>query len=170
MMVQLENKLLDDLTKRDHDKLISKIELLKKANEELLIHNGALQFQVQNLSAEIENLKQRRVKAPNENMERKHWRHIVDGKPSKDITRSQCVCCKTKYVYDNQPFKITRHIEVLHEESTRFGGKFLRFEWKKGALTRTVVRRVAASNNSFFFTTLFVLINVYIFSFINIHT
>ena len=32
-------------------------------------HNGALQFQVQNLSAEIENLKQRRVKAPNENME-----------------------------------------------------------------------------------------------------
>ena len=69
---QLENKLLDDLTKRDH-KLISEIELLKKTNEELLRHNGALQFQVQNLSAEIENLKQRRVKAPNENME--IWSH-----------------------------------------------------------------------------------------------
>jgi len=141
-----------NLTKRDHDKLISEIELLKKTNEELLRHNGALQFQVQNLSAEIENLKQRRVKAPNENME--IWRHIVDGKPSKDITRSECVYCKTKYVHDNQPFKITRHmrhIEVLHEESTRFGGKFLRFDWKKGALARNVVRRVATSNNSFFY-------------------
>ena len=80
-MVQLENKLLDDLTKRNHDKLISEIELLKKVNEELLRYNGTLQFQVQNLSAEIENLKQRRVKAPNEN--KVIWRHIVDGKTFK---------------------------------------------------------------------------------------
>jgi len=108
MLVQFENKLLNDLSKRDHDKLISEIELLKKTNEELLKENGALQFQVQNLSAEIDELKQRRVKAPNKNKE--IWRHIVDGEPSKDITRSECVYCKTHYVHDHQPHKIDRHI------------------------------------------------------------
>jgi len=56
--------------------LIQANDLLKIKYDELLRENGALQNQVRNLQTEIE-LKERRVKAPNENI--KIWEHIIDG-------------------------------------------------------------------------------------------
>ena len=47
MVVELQKKLLDDLTKRDHDQLIQANNLLKRKNDELLKENGALQYQLQ---------------------------------------------------------------------------------------------------------------------------
>ena len=62
MIIELEKKLLDDLTKRNHDQLIQANDLLKRKYDELLKENGALQNQFQNLQTEIDELKERRVK------------------------------------------------------------------------------------------------------------
>jgi FtsZ-binding cell division protein ZapB len=89
--------------------LIQANELLKTKYDELLRENGALQNQVQILQTEIDELKERRVKASNENI--KIWEHIVDGKPHKSIKRSECVHCHTQFNHDHLPWTINKHLD-----------------------------------------------------------
>ena len=89
MMIEFQKKLLDDLTKIDNDKLLSENASLKRNYDELMKENGALSHQILKLQADIADLKQRRVKAPNENLA--IWEHIVGGKPDKSVHRSKCI-------------------------------------------------------------------------------